>query len=241
MTTRTRWLNRLVLLIVWVAITAGVSFLVARAASDEDVADVTAPVPPITAADRANASLSEQTIVPIVSASGSVVPDGEGYRLEAPALSDDLAYRLLDPPMGVRALINGGPVGFDCTWIGIGPAGDFQVATGAGGLARETTNVTMRCRIPADVRVVAGMSGTMVLQMGTPTTAQALPISAVVGDAAQGQLVVVVRDDGTTTVRTVQLGVSDTYNIQITGGLDPAERVLLGPTQSDLVDGGVAS
>lgn len=90
----------------------------------------------------------------------------------------------------------------------------------------------MRCEIPEDVRVAAGMTGLMVLQMGQPHDAQALPVTAVVGAVDQGQ-VVVVHDDGTTELRTVQLGVSDIYNIEITGGLEPGEAVLQTPTQAD--------
>lgn len=237
MNLRSTWLNRLAFLLVWVVITAGVSFLVARAAADDaDAVDVTQPLPAVALDQRATASLSDKTIVPIVSAGGTVVQSGEGWALEAPVLSDDLAYRLLDPPVGVKALIKGGPVGFACTWVGIGQPGSAEVVTGAGGLARDTSGVTMRCQIPADVRVVAGMNGTMVLQMAPPVTVPALPLSAVVGGAAQGQ-VVVVRADGTAEVRTVQLGTSDVYNIQITGGLEPTEQVLVGPTQADLIPG----
>lgn len=98
----------------------------------------------------------------------------------------------------------------------------------------------MRCTIPADVRVAAGMTGMMVLQMGKPTTTQAFPVTAVIGSAGQGQ-VVVVKTDKSTEVRTVQLGVSDIYNIQITGGLDPSETVLQNPTQSDFARSGQGS
>lgn len=238
MPTFATWARRFALLVLWMVVTAGMAFLVARTAADSDTVDVTAPLPPITAANRETVSLSQQTIIPVVSAAGSVVADGENYVLEARALTDDLAYRLLDPPTGVRALINGGPVGFTCEWVGIGPPGG-QIEAGAGGLTREATNVAMRCRIPPDVRVVTGMSGTMVLQLGLPVDAMALPVSAVVGDAAQGQ-VVVVDDDGSTEVRTIQLGASDVYNMQVTDGLIPTERVLVAPTQSDLIGEGLS-
>lgn len=249
---RTKWVNRIALLLVWIVVTAGVSFYVARnAVPEENQIDVTEPLPQVGLEQRATVSLAETTIVPIVSASGTVVRYNDAWLLEAPANSDDVAYRLLDPPVAVRAQINGGPSGFTCPWVGLGQSGvvslvpmgeedvrEVQDATpetiqpvNSSGVAAD---VTMRCEIPDDVRVAAGMSGLMVLQMDQPNDAQALPVTAVVGSAEQGQ-VVVVHEDGTTEVRTVQLGVSDIYNLEITDGLQPDEVVLQTPTESDFV------
>lgn len=239
MTRRLTWLNRLGFLVVWILVTAGVSFYVARATDDDTAEDVTVPIPPISLGQRETVSLTEASIVPVVSADGSVVQDGSRWLLEAPAPTADLAYRLLDPPLRVRAAIDGGPSGFDCAWAGLGPAGAVGV-TSARELSPAATGVTMRCEIPSDVRVVAGMTGTMVLQMAEPTTAQALPVTAVAGSAGQGQ-VVVVHEDGTTELRTVELGVSDIYNIQIISGLAPDEVVLRTPTQADFAQSREAS
>ena len=220
MTARSTWMSRIALVLTWMAVTAGISFLVARTTAPEgDTTDLTADLPSITTAQRSTVSLADHTIAPIVSGDGRVVQDGAGWLLEAPAAPADVAYKLLDPPVAVKALIAGGPTGFDCAWAGLGQAADGSV--------------TMRCRIPADVRVVAGLTGTMVLQMGQPTTTQALPVTAVVGAAGQGQ-VVVVNPDGTTSVRLVDLGISDVFWIEITSGLDPSESVLEYPTQRDL-------
>lgn len=234
MSRRFTWLNRLGMLLIWALVTAGVAFLVANAAANDDpTVDVTAPLPPVSLDQRATASLAEKSIVPIVSADGRVIQSGSDWLLEAPATSDELAYRLLDPPVGVKALIKGGPAGFNCAWAGLGQAGP---AAPAANTAREigptTTGVTMRCKIPGDVRVVAGMAGTMVLQMAKPVTVQALPVTAVVGSADQGQ-VIVVHDDQSTEIRSVKLGISDIYNIQIMSGLKPDEAVLRNPTQAD--------
>src|SRR5699024_6882237 len=141
-------------------------------------------------------------------------------------------------PIGVKALIDGGPTGFDCAWVGLAPAtggGDVAMA-GQEISAEDAASVTMRCEIPDDIRVVAGMSGTMALEMEEPAAAMALPLSAVVGTAGQGQ-VVVVQDDGSTEVRPVDLGRSDTFWIEVTNGLEPDEQVLEVPTQADLAQG----
>lgn len=279
MTNRATWINRIIFLLVWIVITAGVSFYVARNAADDNALDVTAPLPPVALNQRATVSLAEQTITPVVSADGTVMNYDEIWMLEAPATSADVAYRLLDPPVAVRAQINGGPSGFECTWVGLGQPGvagatpdaseneretratpearhgiEGFVPLGDGPGPREqpdtggtnenpassTAGVTMRCQIPDDVRVAAGMTGLMVLQMGQPHDAQALPVTAVVGEVDQGQ-VVVVHDDDATEVRTVQLGVSDIYNIEITGGLNPDEVVLQTPTEADFAQAGEGS
>lgn len=237
MTSRTSWPARIAVLLAWMVLTAGIAFLAGRMAADNAPSDgVTDPLPPVAIGQRATVSLAEAQIVQVVSASGVVVQGSDGWFLEAPAGSDELAYRLLDPPLGVKAMIKGGPSGFACSWIGLGQSGvgaggDANVAS-ASELPPGATGVTMRCAIPAEVRVVAGMNGMMVLQMGKPSTVSALPLTAVVGTASQGQ-VVVVHGNGTTELRTVGLGISDIYNIEVTGGLAPSDVVLRNPTQSD--------
>ena len=107
MTNRATWVNRIAFLLVWVLITAGVAFYVARnAATSEEAVDVTAPLPPVALDQRATALLEEKTIVPIISANATVMNYDGTWMLEAPATSDDVAYRLLDPPVAVRAQIN---------------------------------------------------------------------------------------------------------------------------------------
>lgn len=230
-----KWLDTVLLFAVCVALSAAVAFFVARKTKPgESGPDVTAPMPPVALSDRQTVALVAATIVPVVSADGSVVKDGDDWLLEAPAPSADVAYRLLDPPVGVKAQINGGPTGFACDWAGLGQAGDSGSpgVMAASELAPAAVNVTMRCRIPAEVRVVAGLTGIMVLQMAKPAKVEALPLTAVLGSVANGQ-VVVVHADGTTELRAVTLGVSDAYNIQVLSGLQPDERVLAYPTQSD--------
>ncbi|MGD9710745.1 MAG: hypothetical protein AB7V46_01610 [Thermomicrobiales bacterium] len=225
----------LILLVICAALAAAVAYFVTKATSDGDSgSDVIAPLPPVALIDRQTVEMSAKTIVPVVSANAVVVQEGDAWLLEAPAPSADLAYRLLDPPVGVKALIDGGPSGFTCAWAGLGQAGSGEAmpVPAASQLGPATLNVTMRCEIPEDVRVVAGLTGTMVLQMDTPTEVQALPVTAVLGSFESGQ-VIVVHEDGATELRPVSLGVSDIYNIEIAGGLEPGEQVLAYPTQFD--------
>lgn len=213
------WATRIVLAVLWVAITAGVAYFVARHAGSNDPAGGGRLVaPPISLADRQTATLATQTIQPVLSGDGRVVKDGTDWALEAPVTPEAQAYQLLNPPIAVKALIQGGPAGFACAWLGLGQAADGSV--------------TMRCRIPAEVKVVAGLPGTMVLQLTRPQDKPALPVTAVLGSSGQGE-VVVVHGDGTTEVRPVGIGQADTFWVEITSGLKPDEKVLEAPVQTD--------
>ncbi len=232
-----KWSETIAIVVMCTVVAAGTAFYVARTTHPTDTGSgVSPPMPPVELSDRQTVALSSETILPVVSANGSVVQDGEDWLLEAPAPTSDLAYRLLDPPVGVKALINGGPSGFTCEWAGLGQPGalalEGKAAISSSQLQPGAVNVSMRCRIPDDVRVVAGLTGVMVLQMDKPTEVEALPLTSVLGSFESGQ-VVVVNEDGTTTLRQVVLGISDVYNIEVISGLEPDEEVLLYPTQSD--------
>lgn len=167
-----------------------VAWLVAIRVLPSESSDAPLTVPPARIDQRPTVSLAPVRVQPTLQGDGTVVEIEDGsFALQATISPADMAYRLMDDPVGVNALILGGPVGFDCPWIGLVEAG--------GGLM-------MQCAIPDDVRVVSGLQGTMVLQLDTPTEVSALPVTAVLGDTERGQ-VVVMRDDGTTTIRDVEL------------------------------------
>jgi hypothetical protein len=213
------WIARTGLAVLWLAATAGIAFAVARAtASPAEGTRAETIARPIPLDQRPVTTLQPHTIQPVVSGDGIVVADGDGYALEAPVSPRDRAYQLLTDPVGVKAMILGGPAGFDCPWLGLGQG--------------EDRGVTMRCRIPPDIKVAPGLSGTMVLAMSPPKTVPSLPVTAVVGSAQTGQ-VVVVQPDGTTSVRQVSLGMADTFWVEITGGLSEGETVLQAPVQAD--------
>ena len=68
-------------------------------------------MPPVALTERQTVGLSATTVVPVMSADAVMVQGGDAWLLEAPTPSADLAYRLMDPPIGVKALIDGGPSG----------------------------------------------------------------------------------------------------------------------------------
>lgn len=211
--------------LLWLLVTAGVAFLVARSSGQSTtVTDPALHVPQIQADQRQTTALEDVTIQPTLSGDGTV-DEGEKdgtFVLQTTITTADQAYRLLHDPVGVKALIVGGPAGFDCAW---------------NGLVNTPSGLMMQCRIPNDIEVVAGLQGTMVLQLDDATEVTGLPVSAVVGTNQTGQ-VIVVQHDGSTEVRQVDLGRNDTFNVEITGGLNEGEEVYLNPVQSDFSGAG---
>ncbi len=210
--------SSLALILIWVVTTAGISFLVARYEANSSAGGSPAISLPIAFSQRSTVKLATYSVQPVISGDGVVVASGPNFVLEAPIIPSDRAYRLLNAPVGVRALIVGGPAGFDCIWLGI--------AIGQNGV------LDMRCQLPPDVAAVAGLSGTMVLQLSAATDALTLPVTAVVGTAQRGQ-VIVVEADGTGTISEVGIGISDAFRVEITSGLGVDEIVLENPVQSD--------
>ena len=210
--------NRAALLLIWLSVTIGIASFVARHESTKFSSDAGSAATLIQTKQRATITLGQHTISPVVLGDGVVDSEGAAFDLEELIKHVDLAYKLLNAPDTVKALIIGGPIGFDCAWLGI------QQAEGGG--------MKMRCRIPDEVSVVPGLSGRMVLSMVKPTDTMALPLTAVVGGAQLGQ-VIIVGEDGSTSTRQVGLGMSDSFWIEITSGLSIDEIVLLNPVQSD--------
>lgn len=211
--------RNVLILIVWLLATASIAFTITRFEIDRgNQTDVRQDAEPVGLSARSTVSLTSETIQPIVSGDGIVVRSDVAFDLEVPVTPAALAYQLLQAPATVKAVITGGPAGFDCAWLGLAPGSDGQMA--------------MRCRIPPEVTVIAGLTGTIVLGMQPAVERMALPATAVVGQAERGQ-VVVVSADGSTSVRNVQIGSSDTFWIEILSGLTPEETVLANPIESD--------
>ena len=83
----------------------------------------------------------------------------------------------------------------------------------------------MRCAVPAEVTVFAGLSASLVLSGGVAENVLVVPITAVEG-AAQSGNVYFVLPDGSTEVRPVTLGLNDGINVQVTEGLEEGDMIL---------------
>lgn len=215
-------MSRTVRTLSWLVATMSVAAITARAASPGGGTAGTAPVPePASLAARPTVVLSRHTIEPVLSLDGAVRPRaGGGFVVVAPVAPDDAAYRLVHRPVAVRAAIRGGPAGFGCPFVALTAH------------APDAPGVDLTCAVPKGVLVVAGLAATVVVVLDRPVEADALPLSAVVGSAERGQ--VVVFDNGALRTVGVTIGRSDSEWVEITGGLAAGTPVLERPTSADV-------
>jgi macrolide-specific efflux system membrane fusion protein len=76
--------------------------------------------------------------------------------------------------------------------------------------------------------VLAGMSATVTVTTAEADNALRVPATALEGSASAGYSVLVMNSDGSTTSRTVQVGLVTTSMAQITSGLSAGEAVVTG-------------
>lgn len=138
------------------------------------------------------------------------------------SIAPEQLYRLTEKPTEAQVTVQGGPAPFTCTGLAIitplpgdssDPSGD-----GSGG-------TTVRCNVPADVRVFAGLVADMTIAGGVAEDVLVVPMTAVQGAADTG-IVYVIGADGEQEERSVTLGLNDGVNVEVTGGLSEGETIL---------------
>jgi len=120
-------------------------------------------------------------------------------------------YRLVNAPSEATVTITGGPAPFACTGVGV------QVT------AEGTANV--RCAIPADQTVFAGLPATIDLALGQVDDALVVPVTAVQGGAGSGNVWVDAGDGTEPEERAVKLGVNDGVIVEVTEGLAEGDSI----------------
>lgn len=173
----------------------------------------------------ASGTLSSLTAIPDASVSagaavGQIAPPT--FHVTGSIPPEEL-YRLIQRPTEATVTINGGPAPFVCTGLQIltPTAGEDGGSGGGGGVS----GPTLRCAIPADVTVFAGLTAQIVIPGGIAEDVIVVPMTAVLG-AAQSGIVYVVLPDGTTEERTIGLGLNDGSMVEVTSGLDEGETIL---------------
>jgi multidrug efflux pump subunit AcrA (membrane-fusion protein) len=136
-------------------------------------------------------------------------------------LAPEQQYRLLNKPKDALVTVTGGPAPFICTKLRIASA----AGDGASGGSDESGGPTVRCRVPKDVVVFAGLSANLVLAAGVAENVLTVPTTAVEGSAFTGN-VYLVAANGSTKVRKVTLGLSDGVNVEIKDGLKKGDMIL---------------
>ncbi|ALX66699.1 efflux RND transporter periplasmic adaptor subunit [Microbacterium sp. XT11] len=120
-------------------------------------------------------------------------------------------YRLVNAPSEASVTITGGPAPFTCTGV--------RVQVSAEGTA------SVRCAIPADQVVFAGLPASVDLALGQVEDALVIPVTAVQGGAGSGKVWVDAGDGADPEEREVALGVNDGTMVEVVSGLDEGESI----------------
>ena len=124
-------------------------------------------------------------------------------------------YRLTNAPTAATLTLEGGPAPFQCNNLKVGTKSTSSTTTGGDGSTATTsgdgTSVEMRCSVPGDQKVFAGMPATISVDAGSASDTLLVPES---GDTSKA-------------VKTaVTLGITDGTSIQVTAGLKADQKIL---------------
>lgn len=120
-------------------------------------------------------------------------------------------YRLVNTPSDATVTITGGPAPFACTGVAVQVTADGAAS--------------VRCVIPADQTVFAGLPAQMDLALGQVDDAIVIPVTAVQGGSGSGVVWLDGGDGGEPEERTVSLGVNDGAMVEVVEGLEEGEMV----------------
>lgn len=135
------------------------------------------------------------------------------------AIAPEQQYRLLNQPTEAQVTIKGGPAPFTCVGLTI------AAPTAAADASAAAATPTVRCAVPAEVKVFAGLAAELTLAGGVASDVMTVPITAVEGASQTGNVYFVL-PDGSTELRPVTLGINDGINVEITGGLAKGDTIL---------------
>lgn len=120
-------------------------------------------------------------------------------------------YRLVGAPSDATVTITGGPAPFVCTGVRV------EVST-------EGT-ASVRCAVPADQTVFAGLPAQLELALGQVDDALVIPVTAVQGGSGTGVVWVDAGDGSEPEERPVTLGVNDGTMVEVTEGLAEGDSI----------------
>ncbi|MBX3194993.1 MAG: efflux RND transporter periplasmic adaptor subunit [Schumannella sp.] len=150
---------------------------------------------------------------------GQVAP--QSFNVTATIAPEQL-YRLTEKPADAQVTVQGGPAPFTCTNLSI--ITPLPGSGGSDGSEGEGSGTTVRCSVPSDVRVFAGLVADITIAGGIAENVLVVPMTAVLGAADSG-IVYVVGADGEREERPVTLGLNDGVNVEIIDGLAEGELI----------------
>ncbi|MGB3444392.1 MAG: efflux RND transporter periplasmic adaptor subunit [Actinophytocola sp.] len=194
-----------------------------------------------------------------------------GYGIVAD-ISSDKAYQIADGLTGVTAQIKNGPGPFPCAVLGTiaalpagtvpapppaepEPPAEEQQAPGSTPppapkeeqpeeqlpSGSEASGLRLVCTAPPNTKLINGAAVTLKIVTQTAANALVVPVEAVAGGQGKGQ-VEVVKNDGTTQVVDVVLGLTDGKVVEVKSGLTGEEKLSVpGPNLPPAPDGEGAS
>ncbi len=151
-------------------------------------------------------------------------------------LTPEQRYRLVENPESASVRLQGGPVPFSCerltfgastTGSGGGNGDNGDNGGGDNGGGGDTSSFTMTCPAPADIRLVVGLSGTMVVPASEAADILAIPVTAVQTTDITSVVFKIDPMTGEQVQVEVSLGISDGTIIEVVSGLEEGEEILM--------------
>lgn len=186
------------------SVASGQVLFTVKRADDSRLVDVTAPE----AGDLSKLAVVRGQSASIGTELASLTP--ARYHVLATVQPVQL-YRLLNAPSEATVTITGGPAPFTCTGVAV------QVA--------ENNATSVRCAVPREATVFAGLPATVDLTIGRVTGVLTVPTTAVKGGAGSGVVWVDTGDGAAPSERTVSLGVNDGTSVEVTSGLAEGDMI----------------
>lgn len=103
----------------------------------------------------------------------------------------------------------------------------------------DTSRASLRCAVPEDVRIVAGLKSPITVDLGSHDDVLAVPTTAVIGEGKSAKVYVPSADGGDPTEAPVELGLRDGDRVEVVKGLKKGQEILeIAPGVSDPADTG---
>jgi multidrug efflux pump subunit AcrA (membrane-fusion protein) len=180
------------------------------------------------------------TVSAVSALAGQIVAVGEVVAKVAPPtfsvsgpIKPEDQYKLVEQPSEAQVEAVGGPGTFTCTGLTIASPAAGAEASAEGPQA--SSGAAVRCAVPADVRVFAGLTAKLTIDGGSAENILTLPITAVKGNSTAGTVWTVARD-GSHEERAVTLGLNDGARVQIVDGVGEGDEVLQFVPTTDATD-----
>ncbi|WP_460800555.1 efflux RND transporter periplasmic adaptor subunit [Microbacterium sp. GXF6406] len=185
------------------AVTAGQVLFTVKQDYPERFVDIVAPA----AGDLSEISVIKGQDVSVGGDVATLTPNS--YHLLATVQPVQL-YRLVNAPSEATVTITGGPAPFTCTGVSVQVSGEGTAS--------------VRCAIPGDQTVFAGLPARIDLALGQVDDALVVPVTAVQGGAESG-LVWIDGGEGEPEERDVVLGVNDGVFVEVVEGLEEGDMI----------------